>query len=154
MSKTILLVEDEPNDAFFFEHCARKVGVDNPVIIARDGREALDYLEGAHQFADREKYPLPWLVVLDLKLPRATGFEVLEHIRRGPMAQKLIVLVLTSSSSDSDIQRAYDLGANAYLVKPSDPRQLASLVQAIKDFWLTHNRPPSDSLILPKEHLQ
>jgi CheY-like chemotaxis protein len=146
MSNMILLVEDEPNDAFFFEHCARKVGVSNPVLIVRDGREALDYLEGAHQFADREKYPLPWLVVLDLKLPRATGFEVLEQIRGQPGTRKLIVLVLTSSSSDADIQRAYDLGANAYLVKPSDPRQLANLVQAINDFWLTHNHPPPDNV--------
>src|SRR5262249_53428892 len=125
MNTTILLVEDEPNDAFFFQHCVTRAGISNPVFVARDGREAIDYLLGAAPFADRENHPLPWLMVLDLKLPRATGFEVLEHVRRQPGLRNLIILVLTSSSSQADIERAYELGVNAYLVKPSDSRQLA-----------------------------
>ena len=153
MQTLILLVEDEPNDAFFFQHCVKRAGIPNPVVVAHDGREALDYLEGADPFHDREKHPLPWLVMLDLKLPRITGFEVLERIRQLPALRKLIVVVLTSSSSQIDIERAYELGANAYLVKPSESAELAEIVRSIKDFWLIHNRPPfpgkSRLLIIP-----
>ena len=139
---TILLVEDEPHDAFFFGHMMTKAGIANPLQVATDGRQALDYLEGAGQFADRAAFPLPGLVVLDLKLPRATGFEVLEQIRRQPELRQLIVVMLTSSASDDDIAKAYELGANAYLVKPSKIDQLEEAGLAIKQFWLTHNRPP------------
>jgi CheY-like chemotaxis protein len=142
MRYTILLVEDEPNDAFFFQHCVRKAGLSTPVLVARDGQEALDYLDRADNYVDDKEHPLPWLVVLDLKLPRATGFEVLEHIGRDPKLRGFVVVVLTSSSSDTDIERAYALGAKAYLVKPSDSRHLAHMVQAISDFWLRFNRPP------------
>jgi CheY-like chemotaxis protein len=142
VTHVILLVEDEPNDAFFFEHCLKQAGIENGLRVARDGTEALEYLQGAGPFADRNSYPFPSLVVLDLKLPRATGFEVLEQIRREPELRRLIVVVLTSSSSDKDIARSYELGANAYLVKPSDSRRLAHMVHTIKEFWLTHNRPP------------
>jgi len=142
VDELILLVEDEPNDAFFFEHCLREAGIVNRLRVVRDGLAALDYLKGIGQFADRETHPLPCLVVLDLKLPRATGFEVLEQMRLEPGLRRMIVLVLTSSSSDRDIVKCYDLGANAYLVKPSDSRQLTVMVQTLKDFWLTHNRPP------------
>jgi two-component system response regulator len=142
MQTLILLVEDEPNDAFFFQHCVKRAGIPNPVVVAHDGREALDYLEGVDRFHDREKHPLPWLVMLDLKLPRLTGFEVLERIRQQPALRRLIVVVLTSSSSQVDIERAYELGANAYLVKPSESAELADIVRSIKDFWLIHNRPP------------
>ena len=146
MASLILLVEDEPNDAFFFEHCLRQAGIPNPLRVAKDGLEALDYLRGHGRFADRVKNPLPGLVVLDLKLPKATGFEVLEQMRGDPGLRRLIVLVLTSSSSERDIIKSYDLGANAYLVKPSDSRQLAQMVQTLKDFWLTYNHPPPAGL--------
>ena len=142
MDNLILLVEDEPNDAFFFEHCLREAGIVNCLRVVRDGFEALDYLKGVGNFADREAHPLPCLVVLDLKLPRKTGFEVLEQMRLEPGLRRMIVLVLTSSSSDRDIVKSYDLGANAYLVKPSDSRELARMVQTLWDFWLTYNRPP------------
>lgn len=142
LDQAILLVEDEPNDAFFFEHSLKHAGVENLLRVVRDGVEALEYLQGAGKFADREKFPLPSLVLLDLKLPRATGFEVLEYMRDHPELRRLIVVVLTSSSSHRDIIKSYDLGANAYLVKPSDSRQLAQIVKTIKDFWLTHNHPP------------
>lgn len=142
MDNFILLVEDEPNDAFFFEHCLREAGVLNRLHVVRDGLEAMDYLKGVGKFADRVTHPLPCLVVLDLKLPRATGFEVLEQMRADPGLRRMIVVVLTSSSSDRDIAKSYDLGANAYLVKPSDSRELARIVQTLRDFWLTHNCPP------------
>jgi len=141
IDQTILLVEDEPNSVFLLQHVLKRAGIANPVYVAKDGREALDYLEGIGPFADRGTHPLPALVLLDLKLPRADGFEVLERIRKRPDTQKLIVLILTSSASDDDIARAYALGTNAYLVKPLRLEKLEEMVRAIKDFWLVQNHP-------------
>jgi CheY-like chemotaxis protein len=141
-STPILLVEDEPDSVFFFQHAAEKVELTNPVRVAKDGQEALDYLEGSGEFGDREKHPLPGLVILDLKLPRATGFEVLRRVRANTGLRKLIVVILTSSASDDDIDKAYALGVNAYLVKPLQLADLITIVQAVKTFWLTHNHPP------------
>ena len=139
---TVLLVEDDPNDVFFFETVWKKAGIVNPLRVATDGREALDYLEGAGEFADRDKYPLPSLTILDLNLPRVMGIQVLKRIREQPALRKLIVIVLTSSENDADISEVYELGANAYLVKPPEMDLLAEIVQAIKHFWLTHNHAP------------
>jgi len=135
----ILLVEDEPNIVFFFRHIAEKIGITNPLHVAKDGQEALDYLEGAGEFYNRKTHPLPGLVILDLKLPFVSGFEVLARIRSTPGLRKLIVVMLTSSPSDADVDQAYALGANAYLVKPMGLEKLTATLQAIKDFWLTHN---------------
>jgi len=107
MTTTILLVEDEATDAFFFERAMKKAGVVNPLRVVTDGQQALDYLEGRGKFADRDTYPLPCLIVLDLKMPGTTGFEVLERIRGQPDLRKLVVVVLTSSVSDDDIAKAY-----------------------------------------------
>src|SRR5690242_9123547 len=109
MNSTILLVEDEENDAFFFKHSMQTAGVPNPIQVATDGQVALDYLQAEGKFADRDKHPLPSLVVLDLKLPRAHGFEVLAHIRQSPELRKLIVVILTSSVSEDDVSKAYEL---------------------------------------------
>jgi CheY-like chemotaxis protein len=138
----ILLVEDDPNDVFFFQTVMKKLGITNPLRVAHDGGEAIDYLEGAGKFADREAYPLPCITLLDLKLPRIMGLEVLERIRGQPELRKHIIVVLTSSRSAHDMARAYELGANAYLVKPPEMDELADVLQAIKHFWLTHNHPP------------
>jgi CheY-like chemotaxis protein len=138
----ILLVEDDANSVYFFEHAAKKLKIENPLRVAKDGREALDYLEGVGEFADRAKHPMPGLIVLDVRLPRATGLEVLRQMRTNPGLPKIIVVMLTSSAHPEDIAQAYALGANAYLVKPLRLEELMSIVQAIKDFWLTHNHPP------------
>ena len=145
---TLLLVEDEPTSVFFFEHMVKKLGILNPLQIAKDGREALDYLEGVGEFSDRVKFPLPGLVILDLKLPRVTGFEVLQQLRHRPETKHIVVVILSSSASDEDIAKAYALGANGYLVKPLHLEELQEIVRAIKDFWLTHNHapPPTDAL--------
>ena len=141
-ARAILLVEDDPNDVYFFRVVMKKADIDNPLHVAKDGQEALDYLEGTGKFADRGTYPLPCLTLLDLKLPRIMGFEVLERIREQPELRNQIIVVLSSSRSDHDISRAYELGANAYLVKPPEMGELTDVVVALKHFWLTHNHPP------------
>lgn len=138
----LLLVEDEPTSVFFFERMVEKLEILNPLQIAKDGREALNYLEGVGEFSDRQKYPLPGLVLLDLKLPRVTGLEVLAQLRRRPETRAIVVLILSSSASEHDITQAYALGANGYLVKPLHLERLQDIVRAIKDFWLTHNHLP------------
>ncbi len=142
--KTILQVEDDPNDVFLFQHAMEKAGVMNPVQVATDGQQAIDYLQGTGKFADREKFPFPSLVLLDLKLPYVMGLDVLKWIRNGPAAA-LIVLILTASGEEADVASAYRLGANGFLVKPSEASKLCDMVKAIKDFWLTHNTLPRES---------
>lgn len=144
--KPILQVEDDPNDVFLLQHAMKRVGVTNPVQIARDGQEAIDYLQGAGKFADRERFPLPCLVLLDLKLPYVMGLDVLRWIRSQP-GLALAVLILTASAEDTDISAAYALGANAFLTKPSEASKLEDMVKAIKEFWLTHNMLPNECFI-------
>ena len=139
--KTILQVEDDPNDVFLLTHALRKVGIGNPIQVAGDGQQAIDYLQGAGKFAERAKFPFPCLVLLDLKLPFVTGLDVLRWIRQQP-GPILTVLMLTASGSEADIVEAYRRGANAFLIKPSEAGRLEEMVRAIKDFWLTHNTLP------------
>ncbi|MEO6875254.1 MAG: response regulator [Opitutaceae bacterium] len=142
MTTPWLLVEDEDASVFFFQHVVKKLGITNELFVVRDGREAIDYVEGTGRFTDRLAFPLPGLVILDLRLPRATGFEVLERIRARPETRNLIVIMLTASGSGDDIAQAYRLGANAYLIKPLALHDLEILVRSIKDFWLTQNHAP------------
>jgi len=142
--KTILQVEDDPNDVFLFKHAMNKVGLTNPVQIATDGQQAIDYLYGEGKFADRAKFPYPCLVLLDLKLPFVMGLEVLRWIRKQP-GKALPVIVLTASAEEGDIAMAYSLGASGFLTKPSEVRKLEEMVKAIKDFWLTQNVLPQTS---------
>ena len=144
MLKPILQVEDDPNDVFLLQHAMNKVGVANPIQVATDGQQAIDYLKGTGEFANREKFPLPCLVLLDLKLPLVMGPNVLKWIRQQP-GPALVVVMLTASGEDADIATAYRLGANAFLTKPSRSSKLEDMVKAIKDFWLTHNTVPRES---------
>jgi two-component system response regulator len=144
MARTILLVEDEPNDVFFMEQAMKKAGVVNPIQVASDGQQAIDYFKGACKFANREEFPLPCLVLLDLKLPYVMGLDVLKWIRQQP-GLPVIVVILSSSREEVDIAAAYRLGANGFLVKPPDLGKLLEMARAIKDFWLTQNSPPPDS---------
>ena len=141
--KTILQVEDDPNDVFLLQHALTKAGVTNPVQVAIDGRQAIDYLQGAGKFRDREKYPFPALVLLDLKLPYVMGLDVLKWIRQ-KAGTALTVLMLTASGEEADIVTAYRLGANGFLTKPSEASKLHDMVKAIGNFWLVHN-------VLPRE---
>ena len=143
MSKTILLVEDEENDVFFLKNAFKEVGILNPLKVAQDGQEAMDYLSGRGDYADRARFPLPSLTLLDLKLPRVMGLEVLKWMRAQPGLKTLLVIILTSSRLGPDIERAYQLGANAYLVKPSSPPELYKIATSIKQFWLELNHGPA-----------
>ena len=119
--KTILQVEDDPNDVFFLQKAMKKMAVTNPIQVASDGQEAIDYLQGAGKFADREKFPFPCLMLLDLKLPYVMGLDVLKWIRQQP-DMALPVIMLSASAQDADIAKSYRLGANAFVSKPSEAR--------------------------------
>jgi CheY-like chemotaxis protein len=120
-----------------------KAGVTNPIHVASDGQQAIDYLKGTGKFSNRRLYPLPALVLLDLKLPHVMGLDVLKWIR----AQNdlpLVVVMLTASAEQPDIATAYRLRANGFLVKPSESNRLEDMARAIRDFWLTHNTFPPE----------
>jgi len=144
MTRAILLVDDEENDVFFFQRAMNKAGMTNTLQIVHDGQSAIDYLNGAAQFTNRLQFPLPGLVLLDLKLPLVMGLDVLKWIRQRPELG-VIVIILSSSREQQDVGAAYRLGANAYLVKPTDTSKLGEMARAIHDFWLTQNTPPPDS---------
>jgi CheY-like chemotaxis protein len=141
-SIAILYVEDEETDVLLLQHVLAKAGVHNPLQTVKDGKAAQDYLAGNGPSADRRLHPLPGLVLLDLNLPYWSGFEVLEWIRQQPQLRRVPVVVFTSSNRPDDIARAYDAGANGYVVKPNALADLTSLVLALRDFWLRHNRLP------------
>ena len=138
----LLLVEDDENDAFFFERALKKAGIAQSLRVVRDGQEAIHYLGGSGPFTDRSAHPLPQLVMLDLNLPVKNGLEVLKWLRSEAATQNLVVIVLTSSVDVLDLHEAYALGANSYLVKPSDPNELTGILEVIKAYWLRLNAVP------------
>src|SRR4051812_49319470 len=115
---TILVAEDETADAFFLKRAFAKAGVPTTLQFVRDGQEAIEYLAGEGEFANRLVHPLPHLLLLDLKMPRMDGFQVVGWVRQQPLLKRLPVIIFSSSDQEHDINRAYDLGANSYLVKP------------------------------------
>jgi CheY-like chemotaxis protein len=134
----ILLVEDNEDDVFLMKHALASVGVVNPVLVVESGQRAVDYLSGEGDFHDRTKYPMPVVVFLDLKLPLMSGHEVLGWIRSQRQLESLVVVVLTSSDEPSDVRRSYSLGANSYLMKPLNTRQLLDLTKAFNWTWLEY----------------
>ena len=139
----LLLVEDDPADARLIQRAIAKVEIPAKVVHVPDGDEAVTYLLGEGKYADREAYPLPWLVLLDVKLPRRSGIEVLQWIRtqRGPIAATPVVM-FSSSSHSVDINSAYLSGANSYLVKPETNMQLQSMLNVVKSYWFMHSQLP------------
>ena len=144
MNQPIFLVEDEEHDVLFMRMALERAGVKNPLAVAGDGREAIAYLSGEGKFCNRDEHPLPVLVLLDLRLPQIPGLEVLKWIRLQPAFTHLPVIICSSSRQDSDVKVARQLGANAYIVKPSHPAQLLEIVRRIKKYWLDSNGPPPD----------
>lgn len=139
----ILLVEDNTDDALLIERAIRKANLKAPVHRVEDGEAACDYLAGTGRYADRTAHPLPTLVLLDIKLPKRSGLEVLRWLRSEPSLGRLVVVMLTSSQEHKDIDEAYARGANSYLVKPISPTEMLDLVKALGLYWLTHNEPPA-----------
>jgi CheY-like chemotaxis protein len=138
----ILLVEDRGDDVLLILRAFDKGGIKNPVLIVRDGEEAMSYLAGEGKFSNRAEYPLPHLVLLDLKMPGIDGFEVLEWIRRQPGFSSTRVVVLTSSDAIQDVNRAYSLGANSFMVKPLDFENVVEMAQMLKRYWLHMDKAP------------
>jgi CheY-like chemotaxis protein len=136
---TILLAEDREDDIVLIQRAFAKGGIRNPLFVARNGEEAINYLAGLGRFSDRLLYPLPALLLLDLKMPRADGFEVLRWLKTKPGLASLRVIVLTSSEDIRDVTKAYQLGANSFLVKPLDFQNTVAMVETITDYWLTIN---------------
>lgn len=134
---SILLVEDDHNDVLLIKRAFQKVNIANPIIVVNDGEQAISYLAGREPYVDRN---LPVLVLLDLKLPRKSGHEVLEWLRTQPNLKRLPVVVLTASSESSDVNLAYDLGANSYLVKPVTFDSLVEMVKTLNLYWLILNK--------------
>ncbi|HEX2642119.1 MAG TPA: response regulator [Thermoanaerobaculia bacterium] len=139
---SILLVEDSADDALLLQRAFRKLGMEERIQVLPDGEKAVAYLAGEGDYRDRLLYPLPGLMLLDLKLPRRSGFEVLEWLRLQPGLKRLPVVVLTGSRESSDVDRAADLGANSYLVKPVGFEALQSVVQTLHLYWLRFNESP------------
>src|SRR5258708_1401408 len=132
----ILLAEDDENDTFFLRRAIARSGLGNPLIAVQDGQEAVDYLAGIGPYADRASHPLPALLLLDLKMPRMNGFDVLEWLSTRPDFKNLPIVVLTSSAQDKDIQRARELGADDYQVKPQEFERLVDIVRSLHSRWL------------------
>ena len=133
---TLLLVEDDLNDIFLVKRAFKMAQVSNPLQIVTDGQEAISYLKGEGKYADRATYPMPRLMVMDIKMPRMSGFDVLEWVKGDDSPLRRIPIVIVSASDNpSEINRAYELGANAYMVKPVDFRAVEHLFNAITNYW-------------------
>jgi CheY-like chemotaxis protein len=138
----ILLAEDEEDYVLLIKRAFSQAKIPNPIHVVWNGQEAIAYLKGEGKYSNREEYPLPDLFLLDLKMPRVNGFEVLKWLRSQPGLAPLRVLVLTSSDAIRDVNEAYKLGANSFMVKPMDFQDFTQLSRLIKDFWLKTSKTP------------
>jgi two-component system response regulator len=138
--KSILLVEDNPNDELLMLRALKKNNIANEVIVAHDGVEALDYLFGTGPYTERDLKDLPQLILLDLKLPKIDGLEVLRQIRANQLTKYIPVVILTTSAEQKDIIDSYDLGANSYVQKPVDFNEFMLATQQLGLYWLVINK--------------
>ncbi|NQE36983.1 Response regulator rcp1 [Microcoleus sp. IPMA8] len=141
--QTILLVEDNPVDILLMQRAFRnEIFTNTSLQIVRDGDAAVFYLNGDGEYSDRDRYPLPAVILLDLKLPRRSGHEVLVWLKQQPELKRLPVVMLTSSKETIDVKRAYDLGVNSYLVKPIGFASLLEMMQSFNEYWLNYTELP------------
>jgi len=146
----ILVVEDNENDVLLIRRTLERSGIQNPRHFVKSGEEAINYLVGVGPYANRERFPFPELVLLDLKLVQMDGFEVLKWLRAHPHFKDLRVVVLTSSSNIRDVNKAYQLGANSFLVKPLELENIASLFATIWiQLWKANNTPAPEKMTAP-----
>ena len=140
--KSLLLVEDNPDDEALTLRALRKHNLANEIVVARDGQEALDYLFGEGEYRGRDVSVQPQVILLDLKLPKVDGLQVLERLRAEPRTRHIPVVVLTSSNEEQDMIRSYDLGANSYVRKPVDFEQFLEAARQLGLYWLVLNEVP------------
>jgi CheY-like chemotaxis protein len=138
----ILLVEDNRYDEELTLHALQAHNVANHILVAHDGAQALDYLFGTGEYAGRDVTDTPKVILLDLKLPKVDGLEVLRQVKSDPRTKAIPVVVLTSSREERDIVESYALGVNSYIVKPVDFQQFSAVVQHLGLYWLLYNQPP------------
>lgn len=139
---TLLIVEDNEDDIFFIDRIFKQLGARCHLTFARDGVEAVDYLSGKGKFKDRAKFPLPTIILMDLKMPRMSGFEVLEWMQRQPEIKLIPTIVVTSSTLQEDVTRAYRLGANAVMNKPVDKDSLLQMLKTFHIYWTDYVEMP------------
>ncbi len=144
-SKNLLLVEDNPDDEVLTLRALRKHNLANNIMVARDGQEALDYLFGEGEYSGRDTRVLPQVILLDLKLPKVDGLQVLERLRSDPRTKHVPVVVLTSSNQEQDMLRSYDLGAKSHVRKPVDFEQFLEAARQLGLYWLVLNEIPYES---------
>lgn len=142
MPQKILLIDDNQTDIGLLERAFAKIHIYNELVVKEDGKDALDFLFGTENFMGAVKTGLPKLILLDLKMPRINGLEVLRRIRSDVRSRRVPVVILTSSGEEKDMVDAYDLGANSYLRKPVDFKQFVEIIKTLALYWLTLNEEP------------
>lgn len=140
---SILIADDDAQDAMLVRMAAQKAALGLRLESVTDGEQAIDYLLGRARYADRRSHPFPSMMLLDLKMPRLSGFDVLDFVRREPELRQLPVVIFSSSDDPKDIKRAYDAGANSYLCKPHSSDDLSALLKALEEYWCKFNHFPS-----------
>jgi CheY-like chemotaxis protein len=142
-SNLILLVDDSEEDSLLLKHELERAGLANPLFFLSNGAEAIAYLAGQGRFQNRTQYPVPSVLLLDLKMPGLDGFDVLSWIGKRPELKRLLIVVLSGSADVKQVTRAYELGANSYLTKPANPLDLANLANFFRGYWTISNRSPN-----------
>jgi len=145
----ILLVDDNPHDVVLIRLAFRKVGIIDTIQLVKDGVEAVRYIKGEGHYADRHQFPMPTLVLLDLKMPQASGFDVLHWVREQRELSQIVVVVMSGSKNDADIEMAYNLGADSYLVKPTKFEDLVKMMEDLKDYTTWKKRGKSARASMP-----
>ena len=141
----ILVAEDNEDDVYLLRRAFTQAKLHNPLHVVSDGEQLLAYLRGEDEYADRRKYPFPALVLLDVKMPKMNGLEALAAIRNDPDLKRLVVIFLSSSDHERDINHAFDLRANSYLVKPTNTERMVDILHRFRDYWLALNQYPKYS---------
>lgn len=142
-SSNILLVEDDDNDVFLIKRAFRKLNLPHSLHLVEDGEAAINYLQGREPYNQKDNFILPELILLDLKLPRISGLEVLQWIRQQPDLKRMPIVILTASRESIDINKAYDLGVNSYLVKPVNFNEFLEMLSTLNSYWLKFNENPA-----------
>jgi CheY-like chemotaxis protein len=148
--QTILLVDDSRSDIFLLRTAFKKAEFNSPLQEVHNGEEAIAYLKGEGIYHDRKKYSLPSVMLMDLNMPMKNGFEVLSWVRLQPDFRRLSITILTASMRPEDVERAFDLGANSYLVKPSNLDALASMIRCLRDWIQINHFPPLNNIVRRK----